>query len=95
MSAQPQEQVDLSKYVEARFFEQRPHLRGKRIPIAQIARRMRVNSWTIAQTAHDFSISEAEVLAALLYYEEHQNEIDQQEAEDQAQFEAMRRQFES
>lgn len=29
--------LDLSKYVEVRIFGERPHVRGRRIPIATIA----------------------------------------------------------
>ena len=91
MSAQTPTKIDLSKYIETRLCEDRPHIRKRRIPVAQIARRMCVNKWTVAETAYDFSLSEAELLAALLYYEEHQIAIDQQEAEGQAKFEEMKR----
>ena len=85
--------VDLTKYIEARFFGKRPHIRGRRIPVAMIARRARANGWTVAETAYDFSLSEAEVLAALLHYEEHKETIDAQEAAEQALFdEEYRRQ---
>jgi len=76
--------VDLQKYIDTQFFNERPHIRGKRIPVALIANRMAANHWTIAETAYDFTLSEAEVLAALLYYEEHQDEIQQQEAKEAA-----------
>jgi uncharacterized protein (DUF433 family) len=91
MTTQIPTTVDLSKYIETRFFEDRPHIRGRRVPIAVIVRRARVNNWTAAQTAYDFTLSEAEVLAALLYYQEHQEQIEQQEAEENARFEEMKR----
>ena len=84
--------VDLRKYIEVRLFGERPHIRGRRIPIAIIVRRMRTNHWTIAETAEDFELSEAEVSAALLFYEEHKEEIDQQEEEEARLFEEMKRQ---
>ncbi len=91
MSTQTPIQIDLSKYIETRLCEDRPHIRKRRIPVAQIARRMRLNNWTVAETAYDFSLSEAEILAALLYYEEHADSIDKQEAEEQAKFDEMKR----
>jgi hypothetical protein len=29
--------TDLSKYIEARWFGERPHIRGRRVPLAMIA----------------------------------------------------------
>lgn len=81
----------LENYVEKHLLGERPHIRGRRIPVAQIARRMKLNNWTVAETAYDFSLSEAEVLAALLYYTENQSDIDAQEAEEQAKFDEMKR----
>ena len=92
MSAMNPVIVDLSKYIETRLFEERPHIRDRRIPVAVIAYQKRLNDWSVADTAYNFSLSEAEILAALLYYEEHKAEIDQQEAEEQEKFEAMKRQ---
>ena len=94
MTVQIADRVDLRKYVERRLFENRPHIRGRRIPVAMIVRRARANHWTVAETAYDFTLSEAEVLAAMLYYEEHQAEIDAQEEEEARLFEAMKRQYE-
>lgn len=84
--------VDLSKYIERRFFGERPHIRDHRIPVANIARRIQLNQWTVADAAEDFTLSEVEVLAALLYYEQHKDEIDAQEAQEQRLFEEMKRQ---
>lgn len=85
--------VNLSKYIETRFFDQRPHVRNRRIPVAIVVYQARANGWTIARTAYNFSISEAEVLAAMLYYAEHQQEIDAQEAEEARLFEEMKREY--
>ena len=82
MSVEIPETVDLRKYIDTQFFGVRPHIRGRRVPVAMIANRMRVNHWTIAETAYDFTLSEAEISAALLYYEEHKEEIDKQEEEE-------------
>jgi uncharacterized protein (DUF433 family) len=83
--------VDLRKYIEVRLFDDRPHIRGRRIPVATIVQRMRLNHWTIADTAEDFALSEAEVSAALLFYEENREIIDRQEQEENAKFEEMKR----
>jgi uncharacterized protein (DUF433 family) len=93
MSDQLTQTVDLSKYVETRLIGDRPHIRGRRVPVAMIVHRMRANGWTVAETAYDFSLSEAEVSAALLYYEEHQAVIERQEAAETDQFEDMKRRY--
>ena len=79
MNAQIPNQVDLRKYVEVRLFGERPHIRGRRIPIATIAHSARSQGWSIADLAYQFTLTEAEVLAALLYYQERKDEIEVQE----------------
>ena len=88
MSAQIPEQVDLRKYIEIRLFGERPHIRGRRIPVATIAHSAHSQGWSVAELAYQFTLSEAEVLAALLYYAEHQAAIEAQEAAYQAQLDA-------
>jgi uncharacterized protein (DUF433 family) len=83
--------VDLTKYIEARLFEERPHIKGRRIPVALIARMAQKNAWTVSETAYNFTLSEGEILAALLYYEEHKEEIERQEAEEYEKFLEMKR----
>jgi uncharacterized protein (DUF433 family) len=84
--------VDLSKYIEKRFFGERPHVRDRRIPVATLAYSARSQNWNNAEIAHNFGLSEAEVLAALLYYEEYKALIDSQEVAYQAELdEAYRR----
>lgn len=90
MSIQTPERVDLRKYIETRLMGQRPHIRGHRIPVAIVVYQSRANGWSVAETAWNFSLSEAEVLAALLYYEEYKAEIDQQEAEEARLIEASK-----
>ena len=82
----------LTEYIETRFFGERPHVRGRRIPVATIAYNARKNNLSVLELAHDFSLSDAEVLAALLYYEGHKAEIDAQEQADQSAFDEMYRQ---
>lgn len=83
--------VDLSKYIEVRIFGERPHIRGRRIPVATIAYNARTNGWTNAELAYNFGLNEEQVLAALLYYKEHAAEIDAQKAEYQAELDDMYR----
>jgi uncharacterized protein (DUF433 family) len=85
--------IDVAKYIETRFFEDRPHVRGRRVPVATVAYSVRDNGWTVAETAHNYGLSEAEVLAALLYYQEHSNEIDVQEAEEVRLFNEMKARY--
>lgn len=92
MNAPAPERVDLSKYIETRLMENHPHLWDRRIPVAVIVCQARANRWSIEETAWNFSLSEAEVLAALLYYQEHKEEIDHQEAEETRFAEQMKRQ---
>jgi uncharacterized protein (DUF433 family) len=77
--AQAPEVVDLSKYIETRYFDDRPHIRGRRVPVAIVAYNARTNNLSLAELAYEFTLTEAEVSAALLYYQEHQAEIDAQE----------------
>ena len=73
--------VDLRKYIEVRIFGERPHVRGRRIPVATIAHHQQDPGWTVSELAYNFGLSEIEVLASLLYYEEHKEIIEAQEAE--------------
>lgn len=75
--------VNLEKYIDHHFYAERPHIRGRRIPIAVIAHNARDNAWTVPQLMEEFTLSQAEVLAALLYYEEHEDGIEAQEHEEQ------------
>lgn len=73
--------LDLSRYIETNPVENRPYVRGRRIPVAVIAYHARDNQWEIEELASAFDLSETEVLAVMLYYEQHKAEIDAQEAE--------------
>lgn len=87
----PHTTVDLSKYIEIRGG--RANIRGRRLPVSFIVAAERSPNASIADIAHDFTISEEQVLAALLYYREHKDEIDAQDIEDQAAFDEMYRQY--
>ncbi len=72
--------IDLSQYIDTRWFGDRPHIRGRRIPVSVIANTAVSNKHGVAELMYDFDLSEAEVLAALLYYSEHKEMIKAQEA---------------
>jgi uncharacterized protein (DUF433 family) len=91
MAVQTPTTVDLSKYIETRLFEERPHVRGRRVPVGTIAYNARTNHWDVAELAYQFTLSEAQVLAALLYYAEHRDEIDAQESAEQEKLNEMKR----
>ena len=80
MSTAIPEPVDLSKYIEIR--DKRPNIRGRRLPVAFIAAASQANNLSIVDLAYQFTLEEEEVLAALLYYREHQAEIDAQDSMD-------------
>lgn len=76
--------VDLTRYIEVRIFGERPHIRGRRIPVATIAYSYQDPGWSVAELAYNFGLSEPQVLTALLYYEENKEMIDAQEVAYQA-----------
>jgi uncharacterized protein (DUF433 family) len=76
--------LDLSKYIEIRIFGERPHIRGRRVPVSTIADGAHSLGWDVPRLAYEYTLSEAQVLSALLYYEEHKAEIDAQEVAYQA-----------
>lgn len=81
--------VDLHKYIDTTFYGERPHIRGRRMLVSMIAANAESRQLSTAQLAHEFTLTAEEVLAALLYYREHQAEIDQQDIEEQKQFDEM------
>jgi len=81
-------ELDLSKFIETRTFPrlvddteiERPHIRGRRIPVATIAHCAQNHGWGVGELAYNFGVSESQVLALLLYYEENSELIEAQEA---------------
>jgi len=82
--------VTLTKYIETRIFGDRPHIRGRRIPVSFIAYAARNENMSPDELAQEFALSVSEVLAALLYYKEHVEEIDAQEDAERAAYEENR-----
>lgn len=91
MSAAAPSKLDLSKYIELR--DNRPHIRGRRLPVIFVAAAEQANKLPISELAYQFTLSEEEVLAALLYYREHKSEMDAQDAEDARQSDEMHRRY--
>ncbi len=83
--------VDLRKYIETRFYGERPHIRGRRVLVSMIAANAEHNNLSLSELAYEFSLSQEEILAALLYYREHKSVIDQQDIEEQKLFDEMYR----
>jgi uncharacterized protein (DUF433 family) len=91
MSVSIPESVDLSKYIEMR--DERPHIRGRRLPVIFVAAAHRTNQLSVNELAYQFTLSEEQVLAALLYYREHQAEMDAQDALDAQQSREMHQRY--
>ena len=81
--------VDLRKYIDTAFFGKQPHIRGRRVLVSMIAANAEDNNLSVSELASEFTLLEEQVLAALLYYREHKEEIDHQDAEEQAAFDEM------
>lgn len=71
---------DLTKYIDNSLMDGRPHIRDRRMPVYIIAACAADNQMSVEEIADAYTISEAEVTAALLYYEQHKADIDAQEA---------------
>jgi uncharacterized protein (DUF433 family) len=91
MTVPASEKVDLSKYIEMR--DGRASIRGRRLPVAFIVSSRSANNASISDLAYQFTLTEEQVLAALLYYREHQDEIDAQDHADAEESEAMHRKY--
>lgn len=81
----------LSKYIELR--DNRPHIRGRRVPVVTIAHSSETQGWDVATLCEQFTLSQVEVLSALLYYAEHQIEIEAQEADYQRELDEAQKAF--
>jgi uncharacterized protein (DUF433 family) len=81
------EKVDLSKYIEMR--NDRPNIRGRRLPIMTIINTQKATNYTVDELCYDYTLSRAQVLATLLYYQEHQEEMDRLEALDKQEEEEL------
>jgi uncharacterized protein (DUF433 family) len=87
MSAPAIDAIDLSKYIEIR--DGHANVRGRRLPVVFIAKTQQANHSSVSDLADGFTLTEEQVLAALLYYREHQQELDAQYAIDAAESKAM------
>jgi uncharacterized protein (DUF433 family) len=89
MTIQSPPKLDLSKYIETRLYGARPHIRGRRVLVSFVASNYEENHLSVARLAAEYTLTEAEVLAALLYYAEHKAVIDAQDAEERTLFDRM------
>jgi uncharacterized protein (DUF433 family) len=87
MSTPVIEAIDLSGYIEIR--DGRANVRGRRLPVVFIAKHQQANHSSVSDLADGFTLSDEQVLAALLYYREHQAELDAQYAADAMESKAM------
>lgn len=85
--------VDLRKYIDTRFYGERPHIRGRSLLVSTVAITAEANHWSVDETAYNYGLSATEVLAALLYYQEYKAEIDRQDADEQKLFDAIYQQY--
>jgi uncharacterized protein (DUF433 family) len=79
--------VALTKYIDSTG--ERPMIVGTDIPVATVAYRAMSGSWGLCELCYQFSLDEAPVLAALLYYGQFQEQIDALEGDYKLEFEAM------
>jgi uncharacterized protein (DUF433 family) len=85
--------LNLTHYIEFKFWEgKHPHIVGRRVRVSWIAYYMRDNDWGISDLARELTLTENEVAAAVLYYEQHKDEVD---ALEQAEKEEYRHFYES
>jgi uncharacterized protein (DUF433 family) len=75
--------LDVTRYIEFKFWEgKHPHIAGRRVRVSWIAHYLRDNDIGISDLARDLSLTENQVAAAMLYYEQHQEEIEAVESEE-------------
>lgn len=79
--------VGLTKYIDDSG--ERPVIRNTNIPVATIAYRALSGSWELCQLGFQFSLDDAPIMAALLYYEQFKKKIDAQEGDFHLEFEAL------
>jgi uncharacterized protein (DUF433 family) len=76
----PTNVIDLDQYIENRLMSDRPHIKGRRVDIASVV--ALADIMPVLQVAEELTLTAEQVLAALMYYEQHRQEIDAQEEED-------------
>lgn len=95
MSVPAPETVDLAKYIEIPAPGDRPYIRSRRVPVATIAHSAQSQGWSISELAYQFTLTEPQVLAALLYYAEYAAEIEAREAAYQAELDDAQRRYDA
>src|SRR5690242_12319498 len=92
MAASIPETVDLSKYIETRLMGDRPHVRGRRLPVTFVSSAYDGGA-SIPDIMYNYTLSEQQVLAAILYYREHKTELDAQDEREQHEWDIMRAKY--
>ncbi len=77
--------------VEPGFCGGQPHLRGRRVKVQHVADWYERQGLSIESICEQFGLGPAEVHAALAYYHDHREEIDQDRLNDEAFAERVRR----
>jgi uncharacterized protein (DUF433 family) len=92
MNEQLPEEVVLDRHVviDPAICHGKPHLAGHRIRVQDIAIWHERLGMSVAEICADYNLSLAEVYAALAYYFDYKEAIDQDIAADQAYFEAFK-----
>ncbi len=91
MSAPASEKVDLSKYIEMR--DGRPNIRGRRLPVSFVAKDYAEKQRSLSEIAWSYTISEEQVVAAILFYLEHREEVDTQDTQLEQEFDELYERF--
>jgi uncharacterized protein (DUF433 family) len=78
----PNKPTDLSHYIDSSQAGKPPFLRGHLLTVAEVAYGRHYQGMDITQLMKTFTLTETEVLAALLYYAEHRDEINALEQAD-------------
>lgn len=91
MSATTPYLTDLSRYIEVR--DGRPHIRGRRVSVMFVVKASEINHFSVDELAHEFTLSNEQVLAALLYYHEHKSDLDAQDEVDTAESDELNQRY--
>jgi hypothetical protein len=87
MNDEQTQPTDLSNYIEFRPPDERPYLRGRCLVSIVIGYLLK-EKFNLEQVKNKLNLSNAQIAAALLYYEEHKAEVDATEQAFRDQFDA-------
>jgi hypothetical protein len=87
MNDEQTQPTDLSNYIEFRPHDERPYLRGRCL-VSIVISYLIQDKFNLQQVKNELNLSNAQIAAALLYYEEHKAEVDAAEQAFHDQFDA-------